>query len=395
MSAGPRSRSRTALANDEALRVAGVKEILRVGIDGLSLREVAGRAGLTHGAAYARFEDVHEFLVDLWNAHLCAEVVEMLQLCLRVAQDRSKSAVSALVTRLRERRSQDRAAVELLLTCRRIPVMHEEIEPFIDKYLFPQSGDGVESAEINARFLCLVAICLSSVLMADGFVGDLTYDLEKILIMAQRSPGVDVPTLAEPVKGPRAITPGDTLRQNLEYATCLAIGRSGYHGATVSRIARLADCSPGAIYKMYKSKEELALVTLRDTGGLRWLGFSDLPRVLTPGVMSSVLSFETGESNRLRRNFLLETVLAANAPQLNSEVRNQLLNPAESLTRLLAGNVKGETLRRVIEPLSILVNGVRWLSTLMPQIQWQDFSEQAESFVRAISSSGGGSGGLV
>ena len=72
-----RTRSARALANDLAIREAAIQSILKSGVDRLSLRDVGQQAGLTHGATYARYEDVDELLVDLWNSTLVHRAVAM------------------------------------------------------------------------------------------------------------------------------------------------------------------------------------------------------------------------------------------------------------------------------------------------------------------------------
>lgn len=395
MSMAPRSRSSKAVANDAAIREAGVNEIVRVGVDRLSLREVGAHAGLTHGATYARHEDAHDFLADLWNVTLSVAASDLMEMCTRAAEDPSALSVGALLARLREHRHADRAAVEVLLASRRIPVLHEVVESFIDKNLVSPMDAASGMAETFSRFLFLVAVSLSCALIGEGFAGNLVHDLESILVRALRTTSGDAPSPTTSVRGSRPIVAGNSLRQELEYATCLAVGRSGYHGATISRIARIADCSPGAIYKMYKSKEDLVVATFGDTGGLRWIGFSDLARVLEPGVLSSLLTHECGEANALRRNFLLEMVLAAHDARLSSVVGEQMADPMGTITRAVAGNVKGETLRRVIEPIAILINGMRWLTTISPHVQWHDFSKAAESYRLSIIAENRRGGGIV
>src|SRR5580698_3548752 len=72
-----RTRSARAIANDAAILDAAIGEVLRVGVDHVSLRDVGHRAGLTHGATYARYEDVDELLVDIWNSVLCERVTNI------------------------------------------------------------------------------------------------------------------------------------------------------------------------------------------------------------------------------------------------------------------------------------------------------------------------------
>ena len=62
---GERRRSQRALTNDKAILAAAVDEIVRVGVDRVSLRDVGHVAGLTHGATYARYEDVSELLIEV------------------------------------------------------------------------------------------------------------------------------------------------------------------------------------------------------------------------------------------------------------------------------------------------------------------------------------------
>ena len=85
----PRARSARALANDAAIRAAGVAEVLRVGVDHLSLRDVGHRAGLTHGATYARYEDVDELLVDLWNSTMLTRAIALYDLCAALVREPS------------------------------------------------------------------------------------------------------------------------------------------------------------------------------------------------------------------------------------------------------------------------------------------------------------------
>jgi AcrR family transcriptional regulator len=63
--------------------------LLRVGVDHVSLRDVSARAGLTHGAAYARYEDANELLVDLWISKLQNRAIRLFTLCLKLVRHRA------------------------------------------------------------------------------------------------------------------------------------------------------------------------------------------------------------------------------------------------------------------------------------------------------------------
>jgi len=122
-----RTRSARALANDLAIREAAIQSILKSGVDRLSLRDVGQQAGLTHGATYARYEDVDELLVDLWNSTLVHRAVAMYELSSVAASEPSAETVAAIFHYLRDASAADVAAVHVLLVARRIPILHEEV----------------------------------------------------------------------------------------------------------------------------------------------------------------------------------------------------------------------------------------------------------------------------
>src|ERR1700683_1141944 len=97
-----RTRSARALTNDAAIPDAAIGEVLRVGVDHVSLRDVGHRAGLTHGATYARYEDVDELLVDLWNSTLVPRAVAMYELSAAAAAAPSAESVGAVFEYLRD-----------------------------------------------------------------------------------------------------------------------------------------------------------------------------------------------------------------------------------------------------------------------------------------------------
>ncbi len=101
----PKQRSARALNNDAAIRTAAVTLVLSKGIDAISFRDVGREAGLTHGALYARFEDVEELLVDLWDSILTPRAVALIELASAAAADRAtKSFTVSLRTSVKRRR---------------------------------------------------------------------------------------------------------------------------------------------------------------------------------------------------------------------------------------------------------------------------------------------------
>jgi AcrR family transcriptional regulator len=109
---------------------------------------------------------------------------------------------------------------------------------------------------------------------------------------------------------------GDDVRDALIDATEYVIARSGVHRATVSRIARRAGVSVGAIYGLYENKESLVIDCVsiihppqarRDTEAWAVLGSASDFRASMSANMRSYLS----PGLRQWRHFRIELLVAA------------------------------------------------------------------------------------
>jgi AcrR family transcriptional regulator len=78
----------------------------------------------------------------------------------------------------------------------------------------------------------------------------------------------------------------------------------------VSRIARRAKCSPGAIYNLFDSKEELVADSYFSALKSRLDGTTEFAKLLDKGELSQVLFDSAHETNALWRDYLLEFSLA-------------------------------------------------------------------------------------
>jgi AcrR family transcriptional regulator len=163
----PRRRSARALNNDVAIRDAAIELILSEGIDAISFRDVGRVAGLTHGALYARFEDVEELLVDLWCEALCHEAVDLCENALGAASSPSEETVRKLFDFIGEGTPARVATVHVLLTSRRFPILHEEVERFIHDYL--ESNEADLSNAVRSRALVLISLVIIEVLTTSLF----------------------------------------------------------------------------------------------------------------------------------------------------------------------------------------------------------------------------------
>ena len=384
-----RTRSARAVANDTAIRDAAVSEVLRVGVDHVSLRDVGHQAGLTHGATYARYEDVDELLVDLWNSVLLDRAVAMYELCMSAANDPTTSSVGVIFDFIRSSTPADVACVQVLLTSRRIPTVHEEVEPFIHHYLEREFNEASLESAAFTRGITIFAMTIVQIFADSQFGWDRDYQsvLEKLLLETLETDprDVDEVKLEEPLDQ-IILAPGDDLKTQLAYATFGVVGKSGYTIATISRIARRANCSPGAIYKLYPSKEDLVIAAFHDLMRARWMKISNFVNVLEEGSITQLLHNSTSHQNDVRRSFTLETALAAaQSDKLRVAILGQL-SELEAIIPLLTNVSEDEKnrLRYLIRSIMFVNIGVTFLSTVTDSMEKLDFNQFAEPFRRAV-----------
>jgi AcrR family transcriptional regulator len=387
-----RNRSTKAVANDIALRQAAVDEIQRVGIDQLSLRDVSHAAGLTHGATYARFEDADELLVDLWNSVLRERLQAMFELSLAAAQDPSAQTIGALFELLRDADARDLSAIELLLTSRRNPILREECESFIRNYLELDEGTSGDSKAIFSRAVLLFGTTMARLYSDSHFGLDDDYHnafekllMESLSVVPSEIDVVDVQLPERPDIRAR-LSEGDSLQADLAYATFRVVGKSGYAAATISRIARRADCSPGAIYKSYSSKEDLVVGTFVDILGAGQMKFVDVAEVLNEGFLAASMRAGSSDERALQRNFLLELFLSAgHHDKFREAIRRQLMDLESSVPRALElDEEEGDHLRYMLRTVVTALVGASWISTLTETATQLDFAQFSEPLCRAI-----------
>jgi AcrR family transcriptional regulator len=372
--------------NDEAIRQAAIDEIIRVGVDRLSLREVGIAAGLTHGATYARYEDVEELLVDLWISKLRERLVSLIELSMDAAENPDAQTIGALFERLRVSDHADLAALEVFLLARRIPPLLEECESFIAAYLEPDGGTSEQSRVIFTRTVVLFGMALSRLYSEAMFPHDSGYQnaVEKLMIdvlssspskVASDASSLNLHLLATDER--MNVPSDDTLKMELSRSTYAVIGKSGYVRATISRIARRANCSPAAIYKAHKSKEDLVIRSFVDMIGERWMNLDDLASLLEDGYLTQLLHSEASDQYAPRRNFVMEMAFASvHHPAIREAVVNQIVKTEVVVPTLIEieGEAK-ERLRYTIRTITSLVVGVGWVSTVAKTTKDLDFSQ--------------------
>jgi AcrR family transcriptional regulator len=351
-------------------------------VDSVSLRDVGRNAGLTHGATYARYEDVNELFVDLWQSRLRGRALEILDQCARVVKTPNEDTVGDLIEYARRPEPRDVAMIEVLLTARRIPVVQEEVEEFVTTFLCLPELSTTESQREFTLKLALFALTIVAIFEEFYFGSESEYldFLQEALLDAFRADSSDLDaSVLGNVPHRREYVPDDDLRSRLTYSTALAVGKSGYGGATISRIARRVGCSPGAIYKIYSSKEELVLDAFRRIVGVQWIQDSRYPDILQAETISGLLLDEASDKNALRRNFTFETVLAAaHNMTLRPIVSENLKDPGGVIARLDVGDDEKGLLGDVTHAIASASKGVRWLTIITDRTKGLDFHEFSE-----------------
>jgi AcrR family transcriptional regulator len=381
-----RARSARALANDRAIREAAVKSILKGGVDRLSLRDVGQQAGLTHGATYARYEDVDELLVDLWNSTLVHRAVAMHELCLAAATEADEKSVGAIFEYLRQASDADVAVVHVLLVARRIPILHEEVEPFIQSSL--EAGSPATSAT-HSRALIVFGLLMVHIFGLHQFErhDDYLSRMEKLILATLQSNPADVGTVTLHSADDRIIPPpGENLKSQLAYATFGVVAKSGYVRATITRIARRAVCSPGAIYKLYPSKEDLVIAAFRDIMRARWLRATNFADILEEGSLTQLLYSSSSVQNEVRQSFTMETTVAATHSDKIRLAVWALFHELEDAVQSLSGTSRDDldSLRQLVRSITSMVVAVNWLTTITTTTREMEFNQFAEPLRQAI-----------
>ncbi len=351
----------------------------------MSFRDVGREAGLTHGALYARFEDSEELLVDVWTGVLRQRLIGLLDAARTAAMYPSEETIDALLDFVNNGEDVDVAAVFVMLTSRRFIVLQEELEEFVHDYL--ENGEGVSRA-IRSRMLTLFSIVCYKIFtnFAYGINTERIAFLRRVLLDALRTDPEDV--LEVPLTSPEVpATPlvRNDFRTQLAYHTFSAIGRSGYTRATISRISRRANCSPGAIYKLYSSKDELVAGSIRAQMQPPAITATRLAQLLNEGTLTQFLCAAASCQDSVRKFFTLELLMASahNATIRDAvETQFQRLNSFESLEVDIPDEERRNFLFMIREVMALLL-GVSCLTTLT-EASDVDFNQFAEPFRRAL-----------
>lgn len=325
------------------------KAVRNVGIDQMALTRVAADAGFSSGAIYARCDDRSELVVLAWEKSFWPMLREILDLLLDSVTSGSTEPLPRIRKLLSAASAADQipdigSAMEVVVSSRRDEVVAEVVQRDIlglmDDRGVGASTDGPQRQAVVAAIAMLFGTALlNSAYEVPGLGPIDPMPLLNVVASTPRVPSKPARTRRPLAPVPHAPFPttDDEVRDALISATEYVIARSGVHRATVSRIARRAGVSVGAIYGLYENKEALVGDCLdvlfppqakRDTS--KWISvFSAADQ--RAEITEILADYMTPHFQQWRR-FRLECLVAArHSPAIAARLRRYAAMARESL----------------------------------------------------------------
>ena len=242
--------------------------VRRDGFDQLALTRVAADAGYSSGVIYARCDDRSELMVLAWEKSFWPSLSEVLEAAVTAVLTRDQAGLESALSLWAERSLPTSvpdigSAAEVIVAARRdevvAEVVHSDLNALLSRF---GAGPGTTGPE-RELVLLTVATLIGTSLLNSAMPDDTEIRIEPspLLQLFAARPEPKGPTHPVPVTPGTTTTPltGDEVRDALINAAEYVIARSGVHRSTVSRIARRAKVSVGAIYGLYENKETLVL----------------------------------------------------------------------------------------------------------------------------------------
>lgn len=309
-----------------------------MGVDQMALTRVAADAGFSSGVIYARCDDRSELVVFAWEKSFWPMLSGILGLLIDAVITQDNTNI-ARISELFQRHTSDTAvpdlgsAMEILIASRRDEVIAEvvqrDIVGLLEDYGVGPSTDGANRQSVVSAISTLFGAALLNSVYNSATIAPI--DPTTLFDLFSKS----VRTVAKPSRRPGPAREGapyvfpsthDEIRDALIAAGEYVIARSGVHRATVSRIARRAGVSVGAIYSLYENKDALVTDCLeilfppQSTQDAK-----DWSRVFTAAdqrdMVTEILTNYMSPSMQQWRRFRLECLVAA---RHSSDIATQL-----------------------------------------------------------------------
>ena len=240
-----------------------------VGVDQMALTRVAADAGFSSGVIYARCDDRSELVVLAWEKCFWPMLSEIMTLLLDSVMTKSNANIDKISDLFKEASKADAvpdlgSAMEVIISSRRDEVIAEVVQRDIiglldDRGVGPATDGADRQAVVSAISTLFGAAILNSMLRAESHSAIDPTTLFDVFVKTAQMSTKPIRSAGEMRNSAPYQFPStrDDVRDALISATEYVIARSGVHRATVSRIARRAGVSVGAIYGLYENKEAL------------------------------------------------------------------------------------------------------------------------------------------
>ena len=327
------------------------RAVRTVGVDQMALTRVAADAGFSSGAIYARCDDRSELVVLAWEKSFWPMLSEILTPLIDAVMTSTTHEIERISQLFTTASAPDAtpdlgSAMEVIIASRRDEVIAEVVQRDINTLLDDRgvgpSTDGVHRQSVVAAISTLFGASLLN--SAYDFTERHAIDPTGLIYMFTQA----VSSPKKPAKAPQALknaepykfpTTHDDVRDALIAASEYVIARSGIHRATVSRIARRAGVSVGAIYGLYENKDSLVsdcLEVLFPPQSKR--DADDWSRVFTApdqrAVVTDILANYMSPSYQQWRRFRLESIIAArHSPAIASQLSAYAAQSRETILR--------------------------------------------------------------
>ncbi|MDH6536877.1 TetR/AcrR family transcriptional regulator [Aurantimicrobium minutum] len=259
------TRAESTRLNDEAILSALAYSISDQGWDVISVSGVAKKAGVSVGAIYARAENLSELANMLWEIRLRTVIKEVLGLIAHACDSSSPELILRASSFFDLNKSTISPALELIIASQFDDELAEVIgidfTNLISEMTVPRSSSLAVRHQAASRFLTLSFLFGRALAVSSGAVIEpLSYEEAKVLASFSRMKPEDK---LESIGSPIFLKDSAGEGGEAELSILDVISKWGYRRATVSRMARAAGQTPGALISGFTSKADLVAEAAR------------------------------------------------------------------------------------------------------------------------------------
>lgn len=253
------TRAETTRLNNEAILNALCALIRENGWDELSVSGVAKKAGVSVGAIYARAENLSELANTLWQVRLREQIVEVLELITEAVTASDVEQMLKVSSFMDKQIDILTPALELVVASQfddeLAEVIGEDFTHLISALTVPHSSSNADRHLAASQYLVMSFLFGRLLAMRNGVeIAPLTQEEATIISSFSKMKPEEITTSIPPLE---FLKKGESETNVWGISILKVISKWGYRRATVSRMARATDQTPGALISGYSSKADL------------------------------------------------------------------------------------------------------------------------------------------